>query len=215
MGDVLGPPRPATPLPPPPSSPLAAPPIAAGDPFARVDLPSGLYTAEFRDRIAEAEGNRRGYAELNPRKAWGRYQLTELGLMDAGMMDRHTKQWTGSLAKAYGIRNEGDFLANKEAQEDAFNGYMVETEKQLRRLGATGFVGKEIMGKVARFTVSESGLAAAAHRQGAPTVKAYLDHVAMHGGRMNPDALDKRLIDPFLRIETRLRTFAGMRHRTR
>ena len=48
-------------------------------PPPRVPLKGGLYSGAFLDDIAKAEHNVKGYAEVNPGKAWGRYQMTRAG----------------------------------------------------------------------------------------------------------------------------------------
>ncbi len=59
-------------------------------------------------------------------------------------------------------------------------------------------------------SVTESGLLAAAHRQGAGMVKQYLDHQRRHNWTTNPKTFPKNKKDQFLGVETRLREFQNV-----
>jgi hypothetical protein len=61
-------------------------------------------------------------------------------------------------------------------------------------------------GRVAPFTVTLAGLIAAAHREGAPAVSSYLDKVEDAGFSI----ARAPLVRDDLRVEARLRTFAGV-----
>jgi len=200
----------------------AGPPDAAGatprspQPPARVLLKGGVYSGAFLDAIAEAEHNVKGYAELNPDQAWGRYQMTEKALIDARFLDPGTKQWTGPLARQMRLTSEQDFLKNPLAQEKAFQVYLLETEKYLRNTGARAYVGQTIDGIEGEITLTEGSLLAAAHREGAGNVTRYLNHLERHNWVSEPSTFPEgRLGEKFLHIETRLRTFQGIRHRVR
>ena len=82
--------------------------------------------------------------------------------------------------------------------------YLRDNERQLRALGAFGLLGQTIDGLEDRFTVTRAGLMAAAHRQGAPATRHYLDRIAGHG--YSSRGLD--LSGQQRAIETRLRTFS-------
>jgi hypothetical protein len=200
----------------------ASPPAAAGAaprsprPPARVPLKGGVYSDDFLKAIAEAEHNVKGYAEVNPGKAWGRYQMTEGALVDAGIRDRNTKRWTGSLARQLGITSEQDFLNSPLAQEKAIEVYLEKTEGYLRDKGATAYAGQTIDGIKGDIALTKSGLLAAAHREGAGNVVKYLDHLKRHNWISEPSTFPEgKLGEKFLHIETRLRTFQGIRHRMR
>ena len=183
-------------------------------PPARVPLKGGLYSGGFLDAIAKAEHNVKGYAEVNPGNAWGRYQMTPGALIDAGIVDPNTEKWTGPLARQLGIRSEQDFLNNPLAQEMAIEAYLKRTERALRNKGVTAHIGRTIDGIKGDITVTESGLLAAAHRRGAGNVALYLDHLKRHNWISDPSTFpmgDFR--DKFLHVETRLRLFQATRHR--
>ena len=185
-------------------------------PPGRVPLEGGLYSGGFLDAIAEAEKNVRNYAEVNPGKAWGRYQMTEGALIDAGIYDRITKRWTGFLARQLGITSEQDFLKGPLAQEKAFEVYLEKTEGYLRDKGATAYAGQIIEGIEGRITLTKGTLLGAAHREGAGNVVKYLDHLKRHNWVSEPSTFPEgKLGEKFLHIETRLRTFQGIRHRMR
>ena len=200
----------------------ASPPGAAGtaprspQPPARVPLEGGLYSGAFLDAIVKAEHNVKGYAELNPGKAWGRYQMTEGALIDAGIRDRNTRMWIGSLARQLGITSEQDFLNSPLAQEKAIEVYLEKTERYLRDKGATAYAGQTIDGIKGDIALTKGSLLAAAHREGAGNVVKYLDHLKRHNWISEPSTFPKsKLGEKFLHIETRLRTFQGIRHRMR
>lgn len=163
--------------------------------------------ADFRNKLAIAEQTADkpnfGYGEANLHSgALGRYQMTRIALQAAGMLDR-TGNWTGK----YDIHSSAEFLANPEAQEMALTDYLSDNEHQLRAYGAFGYVGKQIEGRTAPFTVTPAGLVAAAHREGAPATIRYLTKVENAGFVSR----HTELTPENLRVETRLRTFAGGR----
>ena len=57
-----------------PGAATAAP--RSPQPPPRAPLKGGMYSGTFLDAIAKAEHNVKGYAEVNPDLAWGRYQMT-------------------------------------------------------------------------------------------------------------------------------------------
>ncbi len=160
--------------------------------------------AEFRNRLAAAEGNadkpNYGYGEVNEKAgALGRYQIVPVGLRAAGMIDAKGN-WTGK----YGIHSRAAFLADPDAQEKALTDYLQDTERQLKADGLFGFTGKSIDGLRARFTITRAGLIAAAHREGAGAVYNYLDRITKNGSTSKGIALTRQE----RAVETRLRTFA-------
>ena len=142
--------------------------------------------------------------------------MTKDALIDGGMLDRDTKEWTGALARKLGIGSEEDFLASPQAQEKAFQEYLKMTELALRNKGAAAYVGRTIHGIKGKITITEGNLLAAAHRQGAGTVARYLDHLKRHDWRSDPSTFPPgELGKKFLHIETRMRTFQGIHYRAR
>jgi hypothetical protein len=116
------------------------------------------------------------------------------------MTDEHG-DWTGK----YGIQSAAQFLANPEAQERALTDFLNDTERQLRANGSFGYLGADIDGRVARFTVTRGGLIAAGHREGAGATHKYLEALQNSGF----SSARANLTRESLRVETRLRTFAG------
>ena len=195
-----------------PSAAAAAP--RSPQPPPRVPLKGGLYSGAFLDAIAKAEHNVKGYAEVNPDKAWGRYQMTKGALIDAGIHDSNAKNWMGPLARKMGITSEHDFLNNPLAQEKAVQVYLERTERALRNKGATVHIGRTFKGIKAKITITPSGLLAAAHRRGAGNVALYLDHLKRHNWISDRSTFpDGKLEEIFLNVETRVRLFQATQHR--
>lgn len=146
------------------------PPPAA--PVPQTDAwPDSPIHAEFRRAIHRKESDgagNDGYA-ASGNGAYGRYQMRVPALQDAGLIDRDGR-WTGK----YGLNSFEDFLRAPEAQEKAFADFMARTEGYVRQ-AASGFEGREIEGKLATFKVTEAGLVAAAHRQGAGMLAPYFE----------------------------------------
>jgi hypothetical protein len=154
---------------------------------------------------SEAEHENFGYGEANnindPKLiALGRYQMTPVGLEAAGMMDR-AGNWTGK----YGIHSPAELLADPEAQEKALTDYLNDNIHQLRANGAFAHIGETIDGVKARFPVTKAGIIAAAHREGAPAARDYLNRIERNG----LTSRQLRMSKPELAIETRLRTFSA------
>lgn len=141
-----------------------------------------------------------GYGAVNQKTgALGRYQMTPTALRATGMIDADGN-WTGK----YGIDSRAQFLAAPEAQEKVLTEYLQDSERQLKANGSFEFVGKEIDGLRAHFTVTRAGLIAAGHREGARAVHGYLDRIIRNGSTSQGVSLTREE----RAIETRLRTFA-------
>lgn len=94
--------------------------------------------ADFRNRLAEAEGSQKpgdfGYGAVLDRTdragrhllAFGRYQMTPAALQAAGIMDRNGA-WTGK----YGIHSRAEFLADPDGQERALTDYLAQLDREL------------------------------------------------------------------------------------
>lgn len=88
--------------------------------------------------------------------------------------------------------------------------YTADNLRQLRALGALRVIGTPINGKLARFRVSQAGLAAAAHRQGPGAVMNYLAFQRNGGWTANASRLTKDLRELYESVETRLREFENV-----
>jgi hypothetical protein len=132
--------------------------------------------------------------------------MTPVARQTAGMIDA-AGNWTGK----YGIRSAVQFLASPEAQERALTDYLSQTERELRANGSFHHVGQTINGRVATFTVTQAGLIAAGHRQGAGDTYKYLTTAQSYGYETRG-----RYLSPYdLRVETRLRTFSDAQYQWR
>lgn len=197
-------------------------PAAAADAWADSPIHADFRTAIHKKESEGAADS--GYGATN-NGAYGRYQMRVPAMKDAGLIDEDGK-WTGK----YGLRSEADFLRHPEAQERAFADFMAQTEGYVRQL-APGFEGRRIEGRFAPFEVTEAGLIAAAHRQGAGMLAPYFEFqeannwksgnfenipgpvaakiARLQEGIANPQSADKVLRS----IETRLREFSTIPYR--
>jgi hypothetical protein len=119
-----------------------------------------------------------GYDAKHPvSRALGRYQITPDAFQDIGWQDKYGN-WTDK-AKAHGVASEADFLNKPEAQEAAFGDYMKRNDEQLQANGSRAHMGEKHVSPIGiGFTVTEAGLAAAAHRAGAKYTKSALKKLA-------------------------------------
>jgi hypothetical protein len=135
--------------------------------------------APIRQKLAELESSadkpNNGYGERNKStNALGRYQLLKTALIDAGWKNADGK-WSDKAKKA-GVTSDAQFLKNPEAQEKALTDVMQRYGEQLKAYGATEKIGTTVEDSNGKpLFITESGLMAAAHKEGAPTVAKYLD----------------------------------------
>ena len=172
------------------------------------DTPGGGFKSpidpKFRDEIHRRESQVGNYEEISPDgKALGRYQMREAALKDAGLMDKQGR-WTGK----HGVNSAEDFRANPQAQERAFADYLRAKRTHLEGVGAFKESGRTYTGlKGVPITITESGLLAAAHKEGQVGVKQYLDHMRERGWRSDFGGLKPGEATKFKAVETRLREF--------
>ena len=102
---------------------------------------------------------------------------------------------------------EDDFLGNPEAQERTLADLIAEYQKQLSINGAKDNIGQRVDGILAPFKVTENGLIAAAHREGASRVRDYLEHQGDQGWQSDKATIPSAVRQKFINIETRLREF--------
>lgn len=167
--------------------------------------------AEIRMHIADAERSadkaNDGYGEVNPTSgALGRYQLKLIALQDIEWKDADGA-WT-DRAKMHGVDSDNAFLTKPAAQEDAMTAYIDRNDEQLRANGSKIHLGRTYVGPNGKsFKVTEAGLAAAAHREGARATKLALDKLkAIAAG--NRRAFTK----PEGRAIRRMQTFEDVRY---
>lgn len=170
----------------------------------------GLSNEEMRQALARAESSAEqdddGYLEHNrgPLNALGRYQLTTGALLEAKWKIGDT--WTDK-ARAFGVASDADFKNNPSAQEAALADVMRDYERQTRRLQQ--HVGQTYQGIAdGPLTISDAGLIAASHGQGAGATSAYLQRRI--NGRESDDPKTRK-IDKI--IEARMRSFSSIPYR--
>lgn len=137
----------------------------------------------MREKLAEMESStgkpNGGYDQKSATTtALGRYQILDGALLDAGWKDTHGS-WTAK-AQAAGVNSDDDFLKNPEAQEQALTDVTQRNTEQLRAKanGSYARIGSTVIDSSGnKITVTEAGLIAAAHKQGARAVKDYFTWV--------------------------------------
>lgn len=173
------------------------------DPKLRVYWP---ISARFREEIANRESRGSGgYRAFNKSGALGAYQLTPIALEDIKWRDKN-----GVWSKASGIASDEEFLNNPLAQEIALKEYLARNEKILRYGGFEPPLGQVIRGLEGELTVTENGLAAAMHREGAPAVKRYLKALASQNWISDESQWPEKQRPMIRAIEDRLRDFADI-----
>lgn len=177
--------------------------------------------AEFRNEIAarESQGQpNHGYSVRREHRQYGpilgRYQLTRLAQMQVGLIDADGN-WRADNPYA---SSEQQFLDDPRAQERALAAYLRDNERQLRDAGAHEFIGRTFVGiRGISITVTEVGMAAAAHRAGAQTVIAYLRDLQSRNAGTNAwrsyRGLGDTTIGLYNFVETRLREFQRVSYR--
>jgi hypothetical protein len=164
------------------------------------------YSSNFREKIGKLESTG-DYRSKNKQGFLGKYQMGETALQDTGHKDGKGN-WTGKD----GIHSDEDFFANKNVQENIFDQYIAIQESYLSRFGAYKYLETKpypgVLGLGVK--ISESGLAAAAHRRGARAVKRYLEFQAANGWSSDFPPAKARI---FKEIEKRIREFQNINHR--
>ena len=182
---------------------------------------------EFRNEIATRES--RGQLDAiryngkgeNRKEVLGQYQLTRNALVDAGLKNPDGSWKPDNPA---GVKSDADFLKSRAAQDKAFDLVMRRNEQQIAANGSDTNVGQKIEGLAATFPITETGLAAAAHRAGPGAVNEYVRRMERNDwnsqkglneiqrtGR-NPDEIRTKS-EMHKAIETRLREFGNVRYR--
>lgn len=141
----------------------------------------------------------------------GRYQLTAIVLQKIGMLKADHREWTGK----HGVVSAAAFLRTPVAQEKALEDVMTEIRRSLAARGVLAMIGLEIRSPKGDFRITESGLMAASHAEGAGSVAAFLKSARRRGGAVSAsDQMPHRTIT-FSKIENRLRDFADIEYRAR
>lgn len=138
--------------------------------------------------------------------AIGKYQIRRNGFKDTGYID-NKNQWTGKN-NIYSIT---DFLNNPAAQEKFLDEYFQAKYNQLQSNGSLKYLGYPFKGVINSFDITDTGLLAASHREGAGAVHNFLSHLEKDAnGRYYLDynkIQNLKQRDTFKHIETRLREF--------
>lgn len=169
-----------------------------------------IFSEEMRNLLGEIESGN-NYSKVNSEGggfgALGKYQIRRDGFKDMGYIDRNN-QWIGKN----NIYSSQDYLNNEQAQEKALDDFMQVKYNQLKNNGSHQYKNYPIKGIADDFDITDTGLLAASHREGAGAVHNYLSHLEKdQSGRYYIDydkIQDPRIREMFKRIETRLRRFA-------
>lgn len=169
-------------------------------------------SVDFADAIDKAEQSHGRYDIVHydgdTPTAWGRYQFTRIGLQEVGLMDGDGN-WIHP-----GFPTAEDFLNDPAAQDAALARLLAAHDEQFRRKNLRIHLGQEVNGIVGRFVVTEAGMQAAAHREGAGALSRYLRFQAEHGWTSDFSGLDADERAIFEHVETRLRLFSDERLRS-
>lgn len=104
----------------------------------------------FSDRVAKSESAGSGnYSAVNG-SYYGRYQMGQSALVEAGYMSRG-----GQFNGTNGVNSWNDFLSNPTAQDDAYGKYLQSNWKQVKAFGLDQYVGQKLPNGE---TITESGL---------------------------------------------------------
>lgn len=183
--------------------------VAAGQP------PLRFWTTDVNRNYLEAIAAREsggnpdhGYGARHPGGALGRYQMMPDTLVDAKWFDRGKD---GALvpterAAAFGVRSLEDLRRNAPAQEEVMRVISRRNEEQATEQKLWDRLGLVYQGRNGQIAVTPAGIAAAAHRQGAPATRRYFDKLAANGWDSKSADLSKK----DLRVETRLREFQAV-----
>ena len=171
--------------------------------------PPYIFSDEMRNRLGFLE-SRGDYHAHNTNGggigALGKYQIRRDGLIDAGYINSNN-QWLGKNA----IYSQDDFFNNPDKQEQVLNDYLKSNYRQLQNKGALNYLGNRVEGIVGVFDITDTGLLAASHREGAGAVNRYLNNLEKNQDNnyyMDYNKItNPNLIQMFKRIETRLRKF--------
>ncbi len=168
-----------------------------------------IFSDEMRERLGFLE-SRGDYHAHNTSGggigALGKYQIRRDGLIDAGYINSDN-QWLGKNS----IYSQDDFFNSPDKQEQVLNDYLKSNYRQLKNKGSLNYVGNQVEGIAGVFNITDTGLLAASHREGAGAVNRYLNNLEKHQNNsyyMNYNKItNPELADMFKRIETRLRKF--------
>ena len=164
----------------------------------------------FIQDLALSESSGR-YDAINRLGYLGRYQFGECALADIGMYSKSgnfNNDWNGTFlipdknGKTIKTKNKKAFLNNPAVQEIAIEKYMKKQWAYINLYGLNKYIGRKYFG----FTVTESGLIAAAHLRGAKRLSEFFEELNKHNKIKNMDkycdANGKSVIDY-------MRDFAG------
>lgn len=136
--------------------------------------------SDFLDDLGFRESSN-DYGAENRFGYLGRYQMGKLALQEAGFLDSDG-EWT-SLANSYGIYSKSDFLNSQEGQEAAIRACHRKLCEYIRHYSLDQYVGKMYFG----VKVTQSGLLAACHLVGAPSLKkAFQKNEMVYDGNQVP-----------------------------
>ena len=168
-----------------------------------------IFSQKMRTLLGQKESEN-DYKKINSTGggfgAIGKYQIRRDGFKDAGYIN-NKNQWIGKN----NIYSIADFLNNPDAQEKFLDEYFKAKYRQLQSNGSLKYIGSPFKGIISNFDITDTGLLAASHREGAGAVHNFLSHLEKDtNGRyyLNYDAMqDLKQRDIFKHIETRLREF--------
>lgn len=177
-----------------------------------MDTPRKPDNTEFLDGISRAEQSHdkpdEGYSERNPvSNELGRYQIKP-NTLDGIKWRNPDGTWT-EKAGEYGVATDADFLNNPKAQEAAAKDMLRQYEKEAKGEGLYDRIGQKIEGKKGEIKITEAGIIAATHAEGATGTRRYMEKIEA----VDFKSKDLPLTEKEARVETRLRIFQGVPYR--
>ena len=137
----------------------------------------------------------------------GLYQLTQGHKHEMGATDAQGN-WNPDYYP--GITTRKEFLNDPIAQQRIFHDAMRHYDNQLKSKGAYRYLGQTISGIEGDITITQAGLLAAAHREGAGATRDYLRHQERYGNVTenwisDPNEVTPKKAEAFRHLERRLR----------
>ncbi len=155
----------------------------------------GGMSPEFADKIANAESrgncqnNINDYGCVNKEGvAFGRYQMQEPALIDAGYMDKNKH-----FIPETGVKNMQEFLNSPEAQEQAMCNYLEKADQYNKNWNNYKYLNENVQVGDINIPLTKDMMLAGTHREGAKKLNEWLNDIKIQKERLERDVyIDER-----------------------